>query len=228
MAISTRAPQQELALATSRASGLLITDPSCPPAVREAYAQTFLNVRFALHGAAGNTLLVSAVDGTSDAAPLAANLAILAAREGERVVLVDTNAHAPRLDALFSLSPAPGFTTLIRQDGANPTASLQQVDVSNLYVLGVEQGKIVPGGPGRAAGLGEVLLRLKNVADRLILVGAPVLTQVDTLDLCRLVDGVVLTVRHDATHREDAARAKDLLTRAQAPLLGVVLTKQGL
>jgi Mrp family chromosome partitioning ATPase len=227
MAITTRAAQQDLVPATSRAGGLLITDPSCPPAVREAYAQTFLNVRFALHGAAGNTLLVSAVDTTSDAAPLAANLAILAAREGERVVLVDTNAHAPSLDALFNLTAMPGFTTLVRQESVNPTASLQQVDMSNLYVLGVEQGKIVPGGLGRAPGLAEIVLRLKNICDRLILIGAPILSSVDSLDLCALVDGAVATMRHDKTHREDAARANELLTRARAPLLGVVLSRHG-
>lgn len=227
MAITTRAAQQDLLPAASRASGLLITDPACPPAVRESYAETFLNVRFALHGAAGNTLLVSAADPTADAAPLAANLAILAAREGERVVLVDTNAHAPSLDALFNLTLVPGFTTLVRQESMNPTASLQQVDVSNLYVLGVEQGKIVPGGLGRAPGLSEVLLRLKHVSDRLILVGAPILNSVDSLDLCSLVDGVVVTVAQNTTHREDAARARELLARAHAPLLGVVLSKHG-
>jgi Mrp family chromosome partitioning ATPase len=228
MAISTRASQRAVATIASRASGLLVTDPTCSDVVREAYAQTLLNVRFALYGAAGNTLLVASVDGTSNAAVVATNLAVLAAQEGERVVLVDTNAAAPSLGSLFTLAEAPGFTSLIRQEGMNPAASLQQVDVPNLYVLGVEQGKLIPGGLRRAPGLDEVLLRLKNVSDRVILIGAPILTQVDSLDLCQNVDGVLVTVCPDRTHREDAGRARAILERAHAPVLGVVLSKQGI
>jgi protein-tyrosine kinase len=228
MAISTRASQREqLAIATSQASGLLITDPGVPQTVEQAYRQTYLNVRFALLGAPGNTLLVSAMDATAPSAALAANLAILAAREGERVVLVDANPHAKALGTLFNLTTGLGFASLIRQEGASLTDALQRFDSEPSLCVMSGEGDPVPGGLGRAPGLNEVLLRLKNSADRLILLGAPILTHVDSLDLCPLVDGVLVSMRPGRTHREDAATAEKILARVHAPLLGVVLSQHG-
>lgn len=226
MAISTRAANSALVPAGGRATGVLVTDSACAATVRDAYAQTLLNVRFALYGSNGSSMLVSAVDDTSNAAIVAANLAILAAQEGERVVLVDTDPRHGGLSGIFDLAEVPGFTSLIRQEGMNPTASLQQVDVPNLYVLGVEKGRMIPGGLARADGLPGVIARLKHISDRLILVGAPILGSVDSLDLFAHVDGVLITIGQDRTHRDDVGRARTILHRAHATVIGVVLTNQ--
>ena len=224
MAISTRAANGAVVSAGGRATGVLVTDPACTPPVRDAYAQTLLNLRYALYGSGGTSVLVSAVDDTSNAAIVAANLAILAAQEGERVVLVDTDPRHGSLSSLFDLAEVPGFTSLIRQEGMNPTASLQQVDVPNLYLLGVEKGRLIPGGLARADGLPGVLTRLKHISDRLFLIGAPILGSIDSLDLCAHVDGVLITIGQDRTHRDDVGRARTILKRAHASVIGVVLT----
>lgn len=208
------------------ASGRLVSDQRCPTVLRAAYAQTWLNVRYALLGSAARTLLVCAVDDTAAAAPLAANLAILAAQEGERTLLVDADTHTPSLAGLFTMHGGPGFASLVRQESANVASAIQASDVPNLSLLGGNDGLGIPGGIGRAPGLREVLMRLKNGADRVVLIGSPILTQIDSLDLGPLVDGVLVTVHPGRTHREDAARAKDLLARVHAPLLGVVLTER--
>lgn len=227
MALSSRAAQPVRSVAPTLGKGILVSDPACPPAVRAAYAQTWLNVRFALLGSAGRTLLVCAVDDTADAAPLAANLAILAAEEGERTLLVDADPHTSSLAGVFALGDGPGFVGLVRQEGSGLAATTRESGVPNLSLLGGGDRLGIPGGIGRAPGLREVMMRLKNSADRLVLVGSPLLTQIDSLDLCPLVDGVLVAVRAGKTHREDAGRAKELLARVQAPLLGVVLTGQG-
>jgi Mrp family chromosome partitioning ATPase len=207
---------------------MLITDPACPAARRDAYKQAWLNIRFAMLSAPGPALLVSAIDETASAAALAANLAILAAQEGERVILVDADPHEPSVESLFTISTRPGFSTLIRHEGADVESALQELDLpgaASLRLVGAGDEGGVPGGLGRARALGEVLTRLKNGADRLILIGTPVLTHVDSMDLCPLVDGVVVTMTPGKTHREDAARARQVLDRVHAPLLGVVLTQ---
>jgi len=207
----------------ARSSGLLINDPACSAKTRAAYEQTFLNVRFAFLGTTGNTLLISAVDESASAAPLAANLALLAAEQGEKVLLVDADAYNQPLNDLFTLGQSPGFTNLIRLNGAEVQHALQTTPTPNLRVVAAGAGGGVPGGLGRAPGLAEVMLRLKNSADRLIIVGTPILTHVDSMDLCSLVDGALLCMMPGKTHREDAARARQVLDRVQAPLLGVVL-----
>ncbi len=229
MAVTERAIRPNLAPAASLNSSHLVTDAECDKLVVEAYKQAFLNMRFAMLSLPGTTLLISAVDDTTTAAPLAANFAILAAQEGERVVLVDADPHTPSLDALFKLTAATGFSSVIRQEGADLAGALQEVDLGStqpldLRVLRAGDAGGVPGGVGRARGLHELILRLKNDADRLILVGAPILTHIDSMDLCPLVDGVIVTVSPGKTHREDAGKARQILDRVHAPLLGVVLT----
>ncbi|HVA88824.1 MAG TPA: hypothetical protein VNL71_03190 [Chloroflexota bacterium] len=229
MAISERAARSVLAPAVSKGTGDLASEPGCPKEVAEAYRQAFLATRFAMLHLPGTSLLVSAVDDSTTAAPLAANFALLAAMEGERVVLVDADPHTPTLGHLFSLTPALGFSELVRHEGADALGSLQPIDLGSsqpvdLRVLGAGNAGGIPGGVGRAIGLRELLLRLKNDADRVILVGTPILTHVDSMDLCSLVDGLVVTMSPGRTHREDAARARQVLDRVSAPLLGVVLT----
>ena len=49
-----------------------------------------------------------------------------------------------------------------------------------------------------------MLTQLKKSVDRLVIIGAPILEQVDGLDLARLVDGVIIAVTPGRTHRLDA------------------------
>jgi Mrp family chromosome partitioning ATPase len=226
MAVSERLTSAAPTAVASRGTGLLITDSSCPPSIRDAYKETFLSIRFAQLSGTGPTLLLSAVDGSASAAALAANLAILAAQEQERVILVDADPYAPTLDSLFDLGPSDGFTNLIRNEGPDVAAVLHVVAAQpTLRVMSAGTAGGVPGGIGHARGLAELLIRLKNAADRVILIGAPILTHVDSMALCPLVDGVVVTVTPGKTHRLDARRAREILDRVGSPLLGVVLTQ---
>jgi Mrp family chromosome partitioning ATPase len=227
MAVSERITELNRASAVSRGTGLLVSDSSCPAEVRAAYEQAYLNVRFAMLSGSSSTVLVSAVDSSSSSAALAANLGMLAAMEGERVVLVDADPHTPTLDSVYTLTAVEGFTDLLRMDGADVPARLEHAqDQPNLLLLGVGAAGPVPGGLGRSPNLSQVLQGLKSIADRVIMIGAPILTHVDSMDLCPLVDGVVIAVTPGKTHRLDAKRAREVLDRVRAPLLGVVLTRK--
>jgi Mrp family chromosome partitioning ATPase len=231
MAISERTGRVAPAQAVTRGTGNLVTDAACPPERVGAYRQAFLNTRFAMLNLSGTSLLMSAADGTADAVVSAANFAILAAQEGERVILVDADLHTPTLDRQFSITGSLGVSELIRRTDFDAMGALQSIDLGttsrlDLRVLGAGRAGGIPGGIGRAPGLRSLIEGLKAAADRLIVIGTPVLTHVDSMDLSALVDGVVVIVTPGYTHREDAAKARQVLDRVQAPVLGVVLTKR--
>jgi Mrp family chromosome partitioning ATPase len=231
MAISERTGRVAQAQAISRGTGNLVTDAGCPPEQVGAYRQAFLNTRFAMLNLGGTSLLISAVDGTAGAATPAANFAILAAQEGERVILVDGDLHAPTLDRQFNIAGSPGVSELIRRTDVDAVSALQPVDLGtaarlDLRVLGAGQAGGIPGGIGRAPGLRSLIESLKAAADRLIVIGTPILTHVDSMDLSGLVDGVVVVLTPGYTHREDAAKARQVLDRVQAPVIGVVLANR--
>jgi Mrp family chromosome partitioning ATPase len=228
MAVSQRTAEPSAAMAASSGTGLLISDTSCTAEMRAAYEQAALNVRYALLNASGSMVLVSSVDGTALAVPLAANLAILAAMEGQRVILANADLHAPELNTVFTFSNGGGFSELVRSPEAPDISGhlLTVADTPGLQLLTAGTAGPVPGGLARAASLEAVMLQLRKAADAVFILGSPILSYVDSLDLARLVDGVVIAVAPGRTHRLDARRASELLDRVHAPLLGVVLTRK--
>lgn len=201
----------------------LITTRGCPTAMVAAYHALLTNVDLALGPNAGGVLAVAAVDETADAHGVASNLALLAAQSGDRTLLIDCSLQNPMLDRLFNLDATPGLAQFLGGEHTDLRTLAQPTELSSL-------GVIAAGASGnrhsRLARLGDIpgaVLRLKNAADRVILVAPPVLDSTDLLSLAPYVDGILLTIVPGRTQREVAARAREILDRAEAPLLGVAI-----
>lgn len=224
MAVTESSPARTPATARNAASSrTLITTPGCPPTVVDAYDTLLTNVDLALGPNAGGMIAIAALDASADAAIVAANLALVTAQSGDRTLLVDCDLQAPSLTHLFSLAATPGLAQFLGGEH-NDLHTLTQP--TTLPMLGVIAAGASGTRHGRLARYGDIpatLLRLKNAADRVILVSPPVLIGTDLLRLVPYVDGVLLVLTHGRSEREAAARARTILEKAEAPLLGVVL-----
>jgi Mrp family chromosome partitioning ATPase len=203
---------------------LLVTSPSCPGGVEEAYHTLLTNIDLALGLHEGHVVVVAAVDTTADAALVGANLALVAGQAGDRTLIVDADTQTPRLDALFGLDAAPGLAQLLADEHHDLRELARPTPVPSLGVVtaGVDGGR--HSRLDRLGDLSAVLPRLKNVADRVIIVAPPVLSGTDVMRLGAYADGVLLVISPGKTGREKAARAHALLEKAHTPLLGAVLT----
>lgn len=204
-------------------SGSLVVDPGCPSAVVDAYHTLLTNVDLELGANAGGMVAVAAVDATASAALVAANLAIVAAQSGDRTLLVDCDVQNPALHEVFGLDMAPGMAQLMGGEHNDLRALAQPTE---LPTLGVVTAGLSGSRHGRLTRLGDVpatLLRLKNAADRVILVAPPVLGGTDLLRLAPYVDGILLVLTPGRTRRELAARAREVLEKAEAPVVGAAL-----
>jgi len=221
MALTTPV-SNSLATTTARdvSARLLVTSPSCPGGVEEAYHTLLTNIDLALGPRAGHVVVVAAVDTTADAA----NLALVAGQAGDRTIIVDADTQTPRLDALFGLDQAPGLAQLLADERHDLRELARPTPVPSLGVVtaGVDGGR--HSRLDRLGDLSAVLPRLKNVADRVIIVAPPVLSGTDVMRLGEYADGVLLVISPGKTGREKAARAHALLEKARTPLLGAVLT----
>src|SRR5262249_25645456 len=65
---------------------------------------------------------------------VSANLAVVLAKAGHLVLLVDADLRRPTVHTSFELKPAPGLTDVLRQDVSAPTA-VRGTTVPNLFVL---------------------------------------------------------------------------------------------
>ena len=225
MTVTPHSPSAVAGRAT--VSPRLVTAPTCPAAVREAYHTLLINMELALGPDKGRLIAVAALDDTAQSAPMAANLALVAADGGDRTLLVDGDVRTPTLHELFDAAAAPCLAQFLTGTHDDLGALVQPTPLPNLGVIAAGVG---PARFDRLDRLGDVpaaLQRLAHVADRVIVVVAPVLAGASIQRLGPHVDGVLLVLTAGRTRRVEAARATALLQKARVPVVGVVLTPSG-
>lgn len=198
-----------------------VTEPAS--AASEAYRTLRSNIHFASLDSPLKTLLITSTDPGEGKSTTLANLAVTMAQAGNRVLVVDCDLRRPSQHRLFGVPNAAGLTTMMVQGQALEKLPVQPTGVANLSVL--TSGPLPPN-PSELLGsrrLGEVLAQLKNEADILLVDAPPIIAVADAAILASKVDGVLLVVQANKTRRELAKRAKAMLDKANANLLGVVL-----
>jgi len=190
----------------------------------EAFRTLRANMRFtAVDGQAHTVLLTSAGAGEGKST-CAANLAIASARAGQRVLLVDSDMRRPTLHEYFKVDGSRGLTNVLVRDMALEDA-LQETSVAGLRLL--PSGALPPNPVVliESEAMRQLLDRLRQEADLVILDSPPALIAADAQIMSSLVDATLLVIDPKVTRREMAQRALELLHRAKATPLGLIVNK---
>ncbi len=192
----------------------------------EGYRMLAARLLFARDGQAPRTMMCCgpAAAGVDDSAEAAANLAVILAESGYRVVLVDANLAQPSLAEMLGIADRGGLAeALLAKDGrVSPTALPW---APGLRVL--PAGGAAPEAMRRLASprLAEVIGGLSADADIVIVVTAPVLASAESLAVAPHTDGVLFVARSGRVDRTVMAQATEQVHAVQATLFGVVLTQ---
>jgi non-specific protein-tyrosine kinase len=201
---------------------ITLTEPRSPAA--EAFRSLYINLSFSQQERALRSLVVTSPGPGEGKSITLANLAVVAAQMGQRVILVDGDLRQPQLNELFGLRNDTGLTNVV--DGSSSTESALQAvaEVPGLRVL--TSGPLPPSPTTVLASrrMGELADELAEQADLLLLDAPPVLTVSDASVLASRVNGVLLVLNAGQTKRENARRAKEALEKVNAHIVGVVLT----
>jgi succinoglycan biosynthesis transport protein ExoP len=160
---------------------------------------------------------------------LSANLGVMLAQRGERVLIVDADLRRSTLHLLFGLQrPEQGLTNLLsRQTG--DSAFLHPVpEMPNLTYL---PAGVVPPNPSELLAshrMAEMMRQWQQEYDRVIIDTAPILAVSDSLAPAARADAVLLVVRAGVTRKKALVRARELLRRANASVLGAVVNDMDL
>lgn len=196
-----------------------INDPRS--AVAEAYRRLRTNLEFVQLDRPLRTLLVTSAAPEADASTTIANLAVSMAQAGRRVIVVDCDLHQPRLHAVFGVDNGEGLTNVLRQaDGSIP---LQPSSVGGLSVLTAGPEPDIPADLIASPAMETLISTLQEQADIVLFAAPPVVSVADAAVLASKVDGVLLVVHSGRTRREVAQRAKGMLERVNACVVGAVL-----
>ncbi|CAN5449313.1 polysaccharide biosynthesis tyrosine autokinase [soil metagenome] len=155
----------------------------------------------------------------------AANLAVVLAQAGQKVILVDADLRRPRLHQVFGTEGTAGVTDALLGE---PLAPL-------LIDIAVEGGSVALLPAGRAPANHSELLggrkmkallnELAESADFVIVDSAPLLPVTDSVVLTGSVEAVVMVAQSGRTTRKQITEAIEKLNRVAAPLVGVVMNR---
>jgi len=196
--------------------------PQSPRA--ESFRQLRTNLQFAnVSSRAKSVLITSSVPGEGKSTT-ATNLAIALAQAGQSVCLVDADLRRPAVNEYLGLDRNAGLTTaLIGAEDVNDL--LQPWGSDNLYVLTAGQ---IPPNPSELLGsedMKELLSRLEEAFDSVIIDAPPLLPVTDAAVLSQHVGGVVLVVGVQKLRKQDLERSLSALDLVGARILGVALNR---
>jgi capsular exopolysaccharide synthesis family protein len=198
-----------------------LTNPRSP--VSEAYRTLRTNLEFSSLDKPIKTMVVTSPGLGEGKSTTLANLAVTLAQAEKEVILVDCDLRRPSQHEIFGLSNGVGLTTMVVDDGAMKDPPLLDAGVAGLRVL--PSGPLPPN-PSELVGsrrMGEIINVLGERSDIVLFDAPPIVAVTDAAVLASRVDGVLLVIKAGATKRDHARRAKALLEKVNAHVLGVVL-----
>ncbi len=199
------------------------TLPKSPTA--EAYRILRTNIQFSSLDNPPRTLLVTSANPSEGKSTTLANLAVVMAQQGQRVVIVDTDLRRPTQHRLFQVPNNVGLTNALLHDRPTVDGYLQSTQVENLEVLPTGPLPPNPAELLSSARFAALIELLKTQVDLVLLDSPPALAVTDATVLARQVDGVILVVDAGMTRRQWAANAKEALDKAGVHILGVALNR---
>jgi capsular exopolysaccharide synthesis family protein len=181
------------------------------------------------------TILVTSPEPKDGKTTVAANLAAAYAEVGNRVLVLSCDLRHPSIHKVFGVPPSPGLAEalgamngeLTRDEPLDLRPYLGQPTVDRVTVLASGARPERPAELLGSAKMQRFVQRAKEVADVVVLDGAPLLVANDVVPLAPHVDAVVLVARSGRTSIALAGRTAGLLERLGANVVGVVLNDSG-
>ncbi|WP_413305695.1 CpsD/CapB family tyrosine-protein kinase [Bacillus sp. 1P10SD] len=210
---------------TNKRTIVAMLDPKSP--ISEQYRTIRTNIQYSSVDKEVKTLLVTSSGPGEGKSTTVANLAVVFAQQGKKVLLVDADLRKPTVHYTFNQTNTFGLTSVLTKQVSLENA-IADTEEKNLFVL---TSGPVPPNPAEllSSHAMEQLLQDAHEAFDLILFDTPpILVVTDAQILANKCEGTLLVVSSEVTEKEQAVKAKELLEAAQSKLLGVVLNNKKL
>ncbi|WP_094549307.1 CpsD/CapB family tyrosine-protein kinase [Petroclostridium xylanilyticum] len=198
------------------------TNPKSP--ISEAYRVLRTNIQFSSVDKPLKVIVVTSAGPGEGKTTTMANLAITFAQSGSRTLLIDADLRKPKVHRTFYLSNQKGMTNVLAQHD-DYKQHIQKSAAENLDVL--TSGPIPPN-PSEllsSNSMKQFIEKVRQDYDIVLIDAPPVGTVTDAAILSTIVDGTMLVTASGQVEIEAAQRAKELLEKVKANIIGVVLNK---
>lgn len=203
----------------------LISNLPANSLISEQYRTIRTNIQFSSPDIDIRSIMISSSSPEEGKSTTAANLAIVFAQQGKKVLLIDTDLRKPTVHYSFNRINVVGVTNIL-VNRLPLNEAIEPTDFENLYVL--TSGPIPPNPSELLAS--EAMKQLMNVLYReyelLIFDTPPLLAVTDAQILANLCDASILVISSGKTEFNEVKKSKGLLESASSKFLGVVLNNR--
>ena len=192
--------------------------------VAEAFRSLRTNLEYSSVDNPARTILVTSSGESEGKSTVAANLAIVEAQSGKKVIIVDADMRRPKVHVLFNKSNRRGLSDVV-------TGKLHIDDVVKTYDqvenLSIITCGTIPPNPSELLGSERMSQTLKDLKERfdLVIIDTPPMIVSDAQILSGKVDGVIFVVIPGQTRAIAALRPIEELRRIGSHVLGIVANK---
>jgi capsular exopolysaccharide synthesis family protein len=199
------------------------TNPKSP--ISEQYKTIRTNINFSSVDSELRSVMVTSSGPGEGKSTTVANLAVVFAQEGKKVLLVDADMRKPTTHYTFKVTNTFGLTSVLSKQ-KELAEVVQQSDVSNLDLLTCGP---IPPNPAEMLS-SKAMNRFFEEAyvqyDLIIFDTPPILAVTDAQVLANQCDGVILVISSGTTEVDRAVKSKELLETTRTKVLGVVLNNR--
>ena len=190
-------------------------------AVSEAFLALRTNLQYLNFDRALKTIAITSAGSGEGKTIIACNLASALAKAGSQVVLMSCDLRRPSVHEVFHINGERGLSNVLAGQ-----LSFMDVLVPIRKGLNVIASGPVPPNPPELLGSGrmkELVEQAKRISDFVILDCPPVLPVTDAAVLSALADGFLIVAKAGSTSGISAVKAKGVLEKVSARILGAVL-----
>ena len=199
---------------------LTVSDPLSP--IAESYRLLRTDLLFTAEEKPFKSLMAATAKPGQGATTTICNLAVALATVGKRVILIDADLRRPKLHGFFNVSNETGLTSLLN-DECELEEALKVTDIDNLLVLPSGPLPLNPAELLASQKMRALHERLKPHTDFVLVDTPSAIAFSDSSILASYLDAVMIVVRAQETPRGSEMQLKNLLNKARANVVGVVL-----
>lgn len=193
--------------------------------VSEQFRTVKTNIQFSMVDETLRTIVVTSAGPAAGKLTIAANLAATFASNEKKVLLVDADLRKPTVHKTFKVRNNDGLTTLLTDRNASLEEVIYRTHSDGLYVL--TSGAIPPNPAELLASkrMEEIRQEMLDYFDLVIFDTPPLLAVTDAQVMASKSEGVIFVIPKGQANKEEVIKAKDLLEKVQANVLGAILNR---
>jgi polysaccharide biosynthesis transport protein len=214
---------KRLVIASSKEAVELITQVRPQSQMAESYRALRTSLLLSNLGAPPKVIMVTSALPQEGKTTTSINCAVVLAQKGVRVLLIDADLRRPSIHKTLGMGPRSGLSNVLTGSTDLEQAITRTPILPNLWVLPAGTPPPNPAELLASSNMRDVLTHLCQEYDHIVVDTPPSLSVTDAVVLSQRADAVVLVIRSGQTTKQALRRSRDILARANAKVVGVLL-----